>query len=449
MAKWDVIVVGAGLSGLGVGALLANAGKKTLVLEKENHIGGRAFSRNYKGHVLDNGVHGPSRAGYLEDIFAELGRPYPSIGPLYNKGEIFIDGTWKDINSIYPHTELRGIIENIANSSYEELEKYDAMSIKDWVSTKTDNEGIHYFFWHWAVGACVGNRFGSLSASETLITIKQQLDRRGKLAGIGPIIGGVSKLTEPMADVIREKEGDIRTGIKVSSIVIEGGKVLGVEIETGEKVIPSQLVDTELIEAPVVVSTLPLWDLFTIVSEDEFPRWYTDWIEAIHWKISNVWSVIHATDQPLWDESTMRWVPKLPRSQIVGYFMWFPTYGESVGQYQVHFFTQGLWDELPSVFQMNRARTRRQIATLLDLFEEDIEELFPDLKKHSLWKVRQASAYSISQAPSLVGKFRPQIQVPGVDNLYLVSDTVREARGPGMQAVANAVLQCADLILGK
>ena len=51
--KWDAIMVGGGISGLGVGALLASAGKRVLVLEKEKQVGGRAFSSTYKGHVLD------------------------------------------------------------------------------------------------------------------------------------------------------------------------------------------------------------------------------------------------------------------------------------------------------------------------------------------------------------------------------------------------------------
>ena len=98
--------------------------------------------------------------------------------------------------------------------------------------------------------------------------------------------------------------------------------------------------------------------------------------------------------------------------------------------------------------QISNAKTVSKIRQLLDLFEEDIGELFPDLEKHCLWKIRQAGAYGIAQAPGLVGKLRPHMCPPGIDNLYLVSDTMREARGTGTQAAAKAALQCASLILG-
>lgn len=39
LEKYDVVVVGAGLGGLGAGALLAHQGYKTLVVEKLNIIG--------------------------------------------------------------------------------------------------------------------------------------------------------------------------------------------------------------------------------------------------------------------------------------------------------------------------------------------------------------------------------------------------------------------------
>lgn len=38
--SWDVIVIGAGMSGLGAGIRLALAGQKVLLLEKHNSVGG-------------------------------------------------------------------------------------------------------------------------------------------------------------------------------------------------------------------------------------------------------------------------------------------------------------------------------------------------------------------------------------------------------------------------
>lgn len=57
MAQYDVIIIGSGLGGLASAILLAKEGKKVLVLEKNNQLGGnlQTFSRNKV--ILDTGVH--------------------------------------------------------------------------------------------------------------------------------------------------------------------------------------------------------------------------------------------------------------------------------------------------------------------------------------------------------------------------------------------------------
>jgi monoamine oxidase len=54
-AKYDVIVVGAGIAGLGAGGILARAGRKVLVLEKNSQVGGRAATFTKDGWVRSIG----------------------------------------------------------------------------------------------------------------------------------------------------------------------------------------------------------------------------------------------------------------------------------------------------------------------------------------------------------------------------------------------------------
>lgn len=57
MQKYDVVIIGAGLSGLVSGATLSKEGLKVCVLEKNPVIGGCLQSFKRKGHILDTGVH--------------------------------------------------------------------------------------------------------------------------------------------------------------------------------------------------------------------------------------------------------------------------------------------------------------------------------------------------------------------------------------------------------
>ncbi|MFC1802947.1 FAD-dependent oxidoreductase, partial [Thermoproteota archaeon] len=55
--KYDVVVVGAGVSGLLSALALSKEGKRVLVLEKENYIGGVCRSYMYQGYTVDTGPH--------------------------------------------------------------------------------------------------------------------------------------------------------------------------------------------------------------------------------------------------------------------------------------------------------------------------------------------------------------------------------------------------------
>ena len=65
MAKYDVVVIGAGAAGLTAGALLAKEGKKVLVARRAPYLGGRGmavpdegFKLNLGGHLLEDSGSG-------------------------------------------------------------------------------------------------------------------------------------------------------------------------------------------------------------------------------------------------------------------------------------------------------------------------------------------------------------------------------------------------------
>lgn len=53
----DVVIVGAGVSGLSLGSLLAKDGINVTIYEKMDRVGGRTASSIFRNHILDNGFH--------------------------------------------------------------------------------------------------------------------------------------------------------------------------------------------------------------------------------------------------------------------------------------------------------------------------------------------------------------------------------------------------------
>lgn len=83
---YDVIIVGGGMSGLTSAAYLSKYGYKTLILEKQDVVGGLVHSFNYNNFVLDGGIRSIESSGVVIpmlkdlDIPLELSRSHVTLG---------------------------------------------------------------------------------------------------------------------------------------------------------------------------------------------------------------------------------------------------------------------------------------------------------------------------------------------------------------------------------
>ncbi len=451
MTQYDVVIVGAGVAGLSVGALLVKEGKKVLILEKAKEVGGRLISIEYEGQIIDNGVHGPAVDGFLEAIFAGVGKPFPEIVSDL-RTVVYKDGRFQELPA--PRDELRRFMkEEVLAKSYAELEEYEDIPLDEWARDRMNNEGMHAWLAIMGMLWCPSDRYENVSAGDLLLRLKEVMERRKLQGSTGFALGGTGGLYKPLAEYILENGGEIRTGTLVSEIVIEDGKACGVLIDKGPRLFPAHIVDTEVIEAPEVVCTLPIWDLFKVIPEDVFSRWYVDWVKHIQHKVAYVMGIYAAVDTPvLGDERLYCWVPDAPRMKRLTTMTCFtsqPGLGEKVGQYQVAFNMQTLYDRMPDLFAYDQAKTRRDLRKIFDELEEDVKEYFPDWEKHCLWKMRYCAPIDIAMSPGLVGKHRPDRTPPGVKNLYFVGDTLRREKGNWTQTSAYEAIICAKQILGK
>ena len=388
--KWDAIVIGAGIAGLGAGALLANAGKKVLVLERGNQFGGRATSVTHDGHKLDNGIHGISLNGFLEDIFKRLELEFPGVH--LNAGSLQYhdvkDGKFHSIE--FPSDVMRRIMkEEILGKTYEELATLYDVPLSSWVATKTDNDMIHKWFALQGMMITPTDQYSKVSAGDLLIRIKEIIDRHGSLRGaIGFVKEGLIAITKPMADYVTSHGGEIRTSTRVTEIVIENSEAVGVVIEKGKRLFPAHVMDSERIDASAVISTLPMWDIFRVIPEDDLPRYYVDWVKSIHKKVVYVWGFMAGSSEPvLPDESFWGWVPNLRHTgklSALGMIMGQQQYAKP-GEYQVSFQVQTTHELMPDFVDGDReAKNQKELHRIFELLEQDFREFFPDWEKKCL-----------------------------------------------------------------
>jgi phytoene desaturase len=74
--RYDALVIGAGAGGLCAAARLAHAGRRTLLVESRERVGGRASTEQLDGFSVNTGAVAIEYGGILEETFREVGAPF-------------------------------------------------------------------------------------------------------------------------------------------------------------------------------------------------------------------------------------------------------------------------------------------------------------------------------------------------------------------------------------
>jgi len=126
MSDYDVIVIGAGVGGLGAGALLAHQGRRVLVIEQSDRVGGCCSTFEHQGYHIDLGASIIEFPQVIDWCFQRMGTSFKkevdliSVDPVFTA--ILKDGT----RVTYPISleETKEEIRRIAPDDIKGWEKY-------------------------------------------------------------------------------------------------------------------------------------------------------------------------------------------------------------------------------------------------------------------------------------------------------------------------------------
>jgi phytoene dehydrogenase-like protein len=448
MTRYDVIVIGAGPAGLVTAGLLAKEGRSVLVLERSTYLGGRGMAVPDEGYKLNLGAHLLEDSGSgITAIMRHLGKSLEH-GAVNTEMPVWKDGGWHSVRDFYSGTrdDLKKVVKALLETPYEELDRWDDRPLREWMRQHTSNEGVIGLWENLAFLECLTSQWYDHAASDNLYVRKWHYEEK-RVAGYSfwPRRGWDGMFAD-LRDAVNEHGGEVRMGADVRRVVIENSDVKGVAVARQPRILDTDW-ETDLIEAPCVVSTLPVWHVLRVVPEQELPGWYVNQIKLLAADENRAaWVGIYiATKEPVYSLSPTELATwsEGPLGGPAGFFYNMTVLEPEVSPPGTSLHVSG------SIIPAAHARDVRYVAAAFEKFEQELTLLYPGLAG-AMWRRRHLvfdPTYAVLQKPGLVGVFRPHWRAPNVDGLYFASETFR-SRGIGVDRAARAGLTVAEDYLG-
>lgn len=430
MAK--TIIIGAGINGLLLGALLAHDGDEVTVIEKNSFPGGRAFLLERDGYVMDYGVHltrfGPVSA--LAKIMKRIGNEvaFRKLGTSYvinHKGEMVIfptspGGVFKSrLFTVAEKIKIIGLLLKIKRGAFDD--GLMDVSLRDWLNLNSITGGMRTYFELLSGTVMVCPFFEKTSAGE-MFRILHKVLVTGHSAEY--MTGGWKPVYIALIREI-EKKGAIHYGTAVDSVIMRKGKAVGVS--AGRK----------KYSADRVVINLPAQEIFSIMPERSFDPAYVKLCKSLV-PTSGIFFDI-ALDKQIGDYDGL-----LITTNPLAYGMLTSNLARGLapegGQILTMFYPTTMDDIRDTALRLQRKE---------ELWEA-IKQYFHRIEQHIRW-TRESSLKMIDGAQvntTQTEDRRPGPSVQGVKNLYLVGDSIA-APGAGGDIGNESVLVAYKTITGN
>ena len=232
----DSVVIGAGAGGLCAAARLVHAGYHPILIEAFDKVGGRASTEIIDGFTVNIGAIALEVGGVFEETFQLVNAPldlrFPEPASAFYLDHKVVDvgkGGWGLLLGQMTKQAAR-ILDKFAEARSGQLPD-GRQSTAEWLSTYTNNESVHAIFRNLcaAIFACNADELPA-RAFLTYFTSK------GAFKKFGYCPSGTIGVWQSLADAIR-KQGDVWLSSPAQSILIEDGRVRGVEVtHDGERV---------------------------------------------------------------------------------------------------------------------------------------------------------------------------------------------------------------------
>ena len=291
----DAVIIGSALGGLVAGAILARHGKRVVVLEHADTVGGRGGGVVHDGHWVDFGHRdghdvGDCQVGWHHGVEAarEAGVDIalrrvttPLRVHQLPDGRVTTGGDWSAAGLVAmaggalalrheDEAQVHAIVGLLTGAGPADVAHAVPETIGAWLARHTASAAVRGAVLFMA--AVVFHSHPEEASAGRFMQFLQRRSGGGVFVPDDDEVGGMQGLIEPWARAIRARGGEIALGWKPVEIVVDGGRVHGaVAVDRANLV--------REVRAPVAISTYPAWENFELIDERLFPA---DFVAAAH-----------------------------------------------------------------------------------------------------------------------------------------------------------------------
>lgn len=502
MKGTKVVVIGSGIGGSGVAALLQHEGFDVAVLEKNPFYGGKCHSFEHNDFIVDSGVHmfSTGEAGPLQEINKIVGGDLqwltchrlitfqfedkfwlsycqPPLDPLmisqlaYIEMKTLMGSGLKGVP--VPGAENR--VKRARNTLYKVLNRgggitgvlaevlkmvlfneiffsdIDNITTFEFLSGFTDNLLVHQLI-AYASQILLVLPYTESSAGEFFWCAVKQI-AKGK---VSIPKGGSRAIPSAYLKALIRDGGTYESNVKVKEILVKSGQVTGVRTEDGRE-----------IDADIVISNSGIKQTVEMAGRKNLPAQYVRRVDELIQSNSGI-TYKYGLDRKVVDvkSSGFFYVPDIDPEHMFDYiyngevpyeptlFMPVPSeLDDTLAPLGKQLVLMGM----PGPKDGSSPDSAKHCEAILNRGEEKLFEYFPEMEKSVEWRLKTDTHYysritgkptgeciGIAQCVGQTGTGKPSVKTP-VKGLYLVGCDAG-GRGVGTEQAANSAIHVAQLI---